>query len=498
MKRMRAKARPLRKPSPSLRPRVKAPKMRAAKRLTPQTRARHPIDVLSFTTATLDREWNNYAKRVKNFNEKASVKNVHDLRVTIRHLMTGIELIERFKVDANLERARLKLKRQLSELSDLRDTHVEIVAVRGFLKEMPELQEFHDELRRRENFYLKRAKKTAPKSDLKFIENAINRTKIRLSAPRAALSITNSRKIIDSALDSLFDKLTKKVQAMNLYDYPTIHEVRLAFRPFRYAITILQPVIPTDRRQLRNAQFLARIMGRIQDLEILMKHLAEFKWRNDKSRGAMIEIWLELERAKTEAAQRFLRAIPKFGKIWKPIIHEPTRAKSAPTQTMYVLRHGIAASRGAANYPLDSDRPLTSKGIKRMRQIAKGLHNLDVKFDTILSSPFRRALETAFIVSRQYGAGESVQSTPSLKPEVLPEQVVRTLQEKYASCKNLMLVGHEPQLSSLVSYLTTGSASARPILKKGGVCKLQVEKLEAGKCATLVWLLTPKQLGNIT
>jgi phosphohistidine phosphatase len=426
------------------------------------------------------------------------VKNVHDLRTSIRHLMTSIELIERFKVDATLERARLKLKKQLSELSDLRDTHVEIVAVRGFLKEMPELQEFHDELRRQENSYLKRAKKTAPKSDLKFIENAINRTKIRLSGPQASLSMPGSRKIIDSAVDSLFDNVTKKLQVVNVYNYSTIHEVRLAFKPFRYAIMILQPVIPTDSRQLRSAQSLSRIMGRIQDLEILMKHLAEFRWSSEKSRGAMIEVWLELERAKTEAAQRFLRSIPKFGKIWKPIIQEPTRVKAAPTQTMYILRHGIAESRGAANYRLDSDRALTSKGIKRMRQVAKGLNNLGVKFDTMLSSPYRRALETAFIVSRQFGAGESIQSSPSLKPEVLPEQVVRTLQEKYASCRNLMLVGHEPQLSSLVSYLTTGSASARPILKKGGVCKLQVEKLEAGKCATLVWLLTPKQLANIT
>ena len=63
--------------------------------------------------------------------------------------------------------------------------------------------------------------------------------------------------------------------------------------------------------------------------------------------------------------------------------------------------------------------------------------------------------------------------------------------------RNLMLVEHEPQLSSIVSFLTAGSASARPILKKGGFCKLQVQKLEARKYATLVWPLTPKQLGHI-
>jgi len=61
----------------------------------------------------------------------------------------------------------------------------------------------------------------------------------------------------------------------------------------------------------------------------------------------------------------------------------------------------------------------------------------------------------------------------------------------------LLLVGHEPQLSALISTLTSGNASARPLLKKGGLCKLEVEKLQIGKCANLLWLLTPRQLISI-
>jgi phosphohistidine phosphatase SixA len=125
------------------------------------------------------------------------------------------------------------------------------------------------------------------------------------------------------------------------------------------------------------------------------------------------------------------------------------------------------------------------------------MRRLGVGFDVILTSAYTRALETAFLVGREYKRGGSIQTTAALTPQVLPEEVIRALQDKYSSCRNLLLVGHEPQLSALISALTSGSAGARPLMKKGGLCKLQVEKLQLGKCATLLWLLTPKQLTNM-
>jgi phosphohistidine phosphatase len=238
-------------------------------------------------------------------------------------------------------------------------------------------------------------------------------------------------------------------------------------------------------------------MGQIQDLEVLMKDLVEFSWKKETVLSAVLEIWLDLERRNTENAQRFIKAIPKFGEIWKPVIYEQAGRKPVTSKTLYILRHGIAVTRGDAAYPLDSDRPLTPKGIKRTRRIADGMRRLKISFDVMVTSPYKRALETAFVVARQYGAGQSIQTSPALAAEVLPEEVIRVLQEKYASTKELLLVGHEPQLSALISTLTSGSAGARPLLKKGGLCKLEVDKLQAGKCATLLWLLTPRQLLNI-
>ena len=453
--------------------------------------------MLNFIIHALDTRWNEYLVCLKRYQDTASVKNVHDLRVSIRRLTTTIDLIDRFNPDNIVRQARVKLKGQLTELSFLRDVHVEMVRIRGFLKELPEMKEFYEELRTKENKYLKSAKKIPWKSDRKFVETAVNRAKIRLNARRATTTVENSRKIVDAAIDVSFDNLSKKLENVTPTDYSSIHRVRLAFKPVRYTLEMLQRVVGLDPRQLRTATLLARLMGQIQDLEVLMKDLVEFKWKGDNVSGAVMEIWLELERRKIDATQRFLRSIPKFGNIWKPIIHEQTSVAPGPSKTLFILRHGIAVIRGNASYPLDSDRPLTTKGVKRMRRIAKGMRRMKVGFDLLLTSPYRRALETAFVVGREYGAGEIIQTSQALRPEVLPEEVIRSLQEKYSPCRRLLLVGHEPQLSALISTLTSGGASARPLLKKGGLCKLEVEKLQMGKCASLLWLLTPRQLISI-
>jgi phosphohistidine phosphatase len=388
------------------------------------------------------------------------------------------------------------LKEQLSELSTLRDIHVEMVRVRRFLKQLPEMKSFYDELQSKEERGLKAAKKMPWKANRKFIENAVNRAQIKLNARRSTTTTDSARRIVETGLDVAFDGLSKRLQEVTLADYTSIHKVRLAFKPVRYTLETLQPALALDHRRLRNATSLSKMMGQIQDLEVLMKDMVEFGWKKESVLSAVLEIWLDLERQKTETAQKFIKAIPKFSEIWKPIIFE--QAEINPTsKILYILRHGIAEQRSEVNYPLDSDRPLTPKGLKRMRRVADGMRHLKVDFDVMLSSPYKRALETAFVVGRQYGAGQMIQTCGALRPEVLPEELIRVLQEQYTSSRNILLVGHEPQLSALVSTLTTGSAGARPLLKKGGLCKLDVEKIQTGKCATMLWLLTPRQLVNI-
>ena len=156
---------------------------------------------------------------------------------------------------------------------------------------------------------------------------------------------------------------------------------------------------------------------------------------------------------------------------------------------LYIIRHAIAVDEGAHEYEDDSQRPLTDKGKKKMRQIAKGLRTLGVGFDMILSSPYVRAKETAEILADVFKK-KSIEFSGNLVPMGDPDLLIAELNEKY-SVDSIALVGHEPQLTHLIGLLVSENAAMELTLKKGGVCSLSFDDLHHARKATLEWLLTP-------
>ena len=150
---------------------------------------------------------------------------------------------------------------------------------------------------------------------------------------------------------------------------------------------------------------------------------------------------------------------------------------------LYFMRHGIAVDRadsGAGSG--DRERQLTPKGIKGMNKAAKGLATLSLSFDRILTS-----------VAQSLHLEERVEEIEQLSPEQSAQDLLSGL-VAYSGKKEILLVGHEPQLSSAISVLLSGTSGAVIRLKKGGLCCLQVDGLPPRDSAVLHWALTPKQL----
>ena len=164
------------------------------------------------------------------------------------------------------------------------------------------------------------------------------------------------------------------------------------------------------------------------------------------------------------------------------------------TMNLYILRHGIAVEPGTPGYEKDADRPLTSEGRRKLRQVAEAMEALELSYDLILSSPYLRARQTAEVIAEALKARKKVELSDSLTPGGSPRKLVELLNHLQPSPESVLLVGHEPYLSSLISLLVSGDAGFTVVMKKGGLCKLSVESLKAGRCAALEWLLTPKQM----
>jgi phosphohistidine phosphatase len=163
---------------------------------------------------------------------------------------------------------------------------------------------------------------------------------------------------------------------------------------------------------------------------------------------------------------------------------------------LYIIRHAIAVDEGSPEYEEDSQRPLTDKGKKKMRQIAKGLRVLGADFDLILSSPYERAKETAEILADVFKIKADIAFSDNLTPMGEPDLLISEMNEKY-SANSIVLVGHEPHLTALISLLVSDNAGVDLSLKKGGVCRLSADDLHHTRKATLEWLLTPGILVEI-
>jgi phosphohistidine phosphatase len=164
---------------------------------------------------------------------------------------------------------------------------------------------------------------------------------------------------------------------------------------------------------------------------------------------------------------------------------------------LYIIRHAIAVDEATSDYESDSERPLTDKGRKKMRQIARALRKLGVEFDLILSSPYVRACETAEILADTFKMKKKTVFSDNLIPVGNPELLIGEINEKY-SVDSIALVGHEPYLSTLIGMLVAENAKIDVTLKKGGICYLSADDLHHDDHrATLEWLLPPGILMEI-
>ncbi|HEV8419093.1 MAG TPA: phosphohistidine phosphatase SixA [Candidatus Udaeobacter sp.] len=147
---------------------------------------------------------------------------------------------------------------------------------------------------------------------------------------------------------------------------------------------------------------------------------------------------------------------------------------------LYFLRHGEADWPGWTEP--DDERPLTDFGKKEVRQVAKFLDRLNVNPDLIVSSPLPRALQTAEVAAEQLKT--KLRQDEALEPGFGISELSTLLKRHHS--KALMLVGHEPDFSSVISALTGGFIK----MSKAGIALVDLDpETEKGR---LLWLFPPK------
>ena len=165
---------------------------------------------------------------------------------------------------------------------------------------------------------------------------------------------------------------------------------------------------------------------------------------------------------------------------------------------LLIIRHADAgdANEWAKTRKPDSQRPLSDKGREQIKDAARTLVKLVPKVDLFAVSPYIRALQTAELVFERYTETRAREITDSLVPEAKPDAFIRWLRAQ-GPREVVAVVGHEPHLSTLATWLIAGLEESRLELKKGGACLIAFERFAAKKEGTLQWLMGPKQLRHV-
>ena len=168
---------------------------------------------------------------------------------------------------------------------------------------------------------------------------------------------------------------------------------------------------------------------------------------------------------------------------------------------LFILRHGEAGKK----LPSDKDhsRPLTLEGKREVIDIAKSLKYLDIKFNFIITSPLKRAHQTACLVAMAFDSQNKIEQWDELKPEGNRIDFYRKLSEKFKQDSSILIVGHEPYLSSFISeIISKGDAvnvsGGHLVLRKAGLAKVRITSPHQKIQCELRWLLTPKIIKRIS
>ncbi len=164
---------------------------------------------------------------------------------------------------------------------------------------------------------------------------------------------------------------------------------------------------------------------------------------------------------------------------------------------LLVIRHGPAeeAPTAAATEQGDMGPPLSKAGKQLMKDVADGLLELVEKVDVISASPLLRAQQTAAIIANAYN-DPPIATVRELLPEGDPSALEIRLRQ-HSKVNVVAIVGHEPHLGVLVTWLMSGVKSSRVALSKGSTCLIEFSGGVAAGGGTLQWLLTPSQLRRI-
>jgi len=275
-----------------------------------------------------------YRKRLTRCQKKFSEEAVHDLRIETRRLLAMLDLLGALQLRDALKKTRKVFKKRLDAFDELRDTHVQLSLLKPLCRDFPEAREFDLLLLRREKDLVNQLRHEIKTTKQARLERRLRGFEKQLRKSAKAKSRKKGRSLAVAALSESFARVVSLRRLVRPNNTKTIHQMRVAFKRFRYLSELLQSMLPhLTKNRLCQMQEYQSMMGDIQDMEVLLAGLKEAVAKKCLSAAAMRNLRSELLRRRRRLIDTFLAAIDGLFDFDPMGFAGRPREKSKPSHT---------------------------------------------------------------------------------------------------------------------------------------------------------------------
>ena len=153
---------------------------------------------------------------------------------------------------------------------------------------------------------------------------------------------------------------------------------------------------------------------------------------------------------------------------------------------LYLMRHANAGLK-RENPTLDAKRGLIKEGKEQCMLMARTLSAIGVHVDVIVSSPLKRALQTAQFVGTELGYEAKVEISQALGPNA-DYVAFQQMLLRYSNREGVLAVGHNPNIFQFLGKLVTSNGGAALRMRKSSIARLDMDQ----RPPRLEWLIDPR------
>lgn len=266
----------------------------------------------------LEKAWQTYLAELERCRAEFSEEAIHDLRVATRRLMAVVQLLRAIDPHPRLKKINRELKQQLDGFDELRDTQVILAELSPRAKKLPDLQGFQNHQHLTEERLLQTLGEVIYRLDITELSERVRKMLSQLEKQKDDELAPE----ILQAVDDAYLRTRQRLDQVDLTRPATIHQVRVAFKRFRYMVEIVHPLIkdfpPTNLNWMNDYQTL---MGNVQDAEVFLQRLGDYFTHGSVSDPEFLRRYYE--RRKSKSISAFAGHKNQLNLFWRPAPDEP-------------------------------------------------------------------------------------------------------------------------------------------------------------------------------